>query len=92
MSALTKLKQDDYGHYEEMNYCSAQAQCDVSTLVKNSMNLCKSFFNCGFVDSLEGKANNFYVEARNTGHILPTSALAVYVAAFADILEERLIK
>ena len=92
MNALVKLRQDDYEHYKEINLHLMQVQCDVHDLVQNSMNLCRSLFTCGFVDSLEGEANKSYTEARNTGYVLPTSTLAVYIAAFADILEERLIK
>ena len=58
---------------------------DVSELVYYSTHLGKLL-----TESYKEGVLDIYAEARELGEDLPFSTLAVYVAAFADILEERL--
>jgi len=74
-------------NYEKFDCFLPQVQSDIGDLVHYSTHLGQLLCEYGLPEetSLE-----LYTEARKLGDDLPFSTLAVYVAAFADILEERL--
>ena len=81
---------------ETLDYFLPQVQSDIGDLVHYSTHLGQLLCKYGLpfeslsARTLEEKSSELYTEARELGDDLPFSTLAVYVAAFADILEERL--
>ncbi|CDH43650.1 hypothetical protein [Candidatus Contendibacter odensensis] len=81
---------------ETLDYFLPQVQSDIGDLVHYSTHLGQLLCKYGLpfeglsTRTLEEQSSELYTEARKLGDDLPFSTLAVYVAAFADILEERL--
>ena len=81
---------------ETLDYFLPQVQSDIGDLVHYSAHLGQLLCKYGLpfeslrATTLEEQSSELYAEARELGDDLPFSTLAVYIAAFADILEERL--
>jgi hypothetical protein len=84
---------EGYSWQDEINDCFAQMRDDVGDLVHYSTHLSKLLSDYGFdAEYREKHAADTYAEARILAEPMPLAKLAIYVAAFADALEEMMIK
>ena len=81
---------------EFIDYGLLQTQSDVGDLVHYSTSLSNQLWEYGWpfdnvsAETFQNTVSDIYAQARLIGDSLPFCSLAIYIAAFADILEERL--